>query len=170
MDVTCRPMRATDGPLLPGMLAMALDWAPGAEVRPASAVLADPLLARYVEDWPHPGDLGVVAEILDHADGPEGEPNVVGAAWLRHFPASAPSYGFVDEATPELAIAVAHGWRGQGVGRAMLAGLIREARSAGVEHFSLSVRLANPAMRLYEQVGFEVVRQEGESATMQLRL
>ena len=62
---------------------------------------------RYVENWGRPGDAAVIA--LD-----EGFP--VGAAWYRTFKDSAPGYGFIDERTPELSIAVVPSRRGHGFG------------------------------------------------------
>jgi ribosomal protein S18 acetylase RimI-like enzyme len=106
-------------------------------------------LAHYVAGWIRPGDLGVVAEI-DHT-----EP--IGAAWVRLLKADDPGYGYVDDATPELAIGVHRDYRGSGVGTAMLARLIDMAK----EHYpalSLSTRAANaPAVRLYKRMGFKKV-------------
>ena len=69
---------------------------------------ADPDLpvARYVNNWGRPGDAGLVAW----------EAGPVGAAWYRLFPANAPGFGFVDEETPELTIAVVPSRRGSGLG------------------------------------------------------
>ena len=53
-------------------------------------------VARYVNNWGRPGDAGLIA----WENGP------IGAAWYRVFPGSAPGFGFVDEQTPELTIAV----------------------------------------------------------------
>ena len=66
------------------------------------------------------------------------------------------AYGYVDDRTPELAIAVDPGRSGQGIGGAMLARLLSEAerRFAAV---SLSVRADNDARRLYERFGFRPV-------------
>ena len=52
----------------------------------------------YIEGWGRPGDIAVIA--LDRSDEP------VGAAWVRRFPATAPGYGYLSEAIPELAIGV----------------------------------------------------------------
>ncbi|MDR7168857.1 ribosomal protein S18 acetylase RimI-like enzyme [Nocardia kruczakiae] len=105
-----------------------------------------PELARYVEGWGRPGDLGVVG-------GPDGG---AGAAWLRLFPADNPGYGYVDDATPELAIGVAPQLRGSGLGTTLLRRLLTDARQR-YEAVSLSVRQTNPALRLYERLGFAVV-------------
>ena len=116
---------------------------------------------RYVYAWGRPGDAGVIA--LD-----EGFP--VGAAWYRLFRADAPGYGFVDEQTPELAIAVVPSRRGRGFGEELLAALMQRAREEGHPALSLAVHLANPAIRLYERFGFEPVRETGETVVMRARL
>lgn len=105
-----------------------------------------PELARYVEGWGRPGDLGVVG-------GPSGG---AGAAWLRLFPADNPGYGYVDDATPELAIGVASQLRGSGLGTTLLRRLLADARQR-YDAVSLSVRQSNPALRLYERLGFDIV-------------
>ena len=53
--------------------------------------------ARYVKGWGRPGDTALIA--VDDAF-------PVAAAWYRLFRRDQPGYGFVDEETPELAIAV----------------------------------------------------------------
>jgi ribosomal protein S18 acetylase RimI-like enzyme len=117
---------------------------------------------RYVRAWGRPGDTAVVA--LD-----EGFP--VGAAWFRVFTPDDPGYGFVDERTPELAIAVVPSRRGQGIGDALLTDLLERARAAGYAALSLSVDAVNAgAIRLYEKHGFERVEDDGDSVTMVARL
>jgi ribosomal protein S18 acetylase RimI-like enzyme len=112
------------------------------------------LVSRYVRGWGRPGDTAVIA-----LEG--GFP--VGAAWYRVFGPEEPGYGFVDERTPELAIAVVPSKRGHGVGDEMLKELLGKAREAGYERLSLSVEPGNPARKLYERHGFEVV-DEGADA------
>jgi GNAT superfamily N-acetyltransferase len=74
---------------------------------------------------------------------------------VRLFEASDPGFGFVDERTPELGIGVEPRHRGEGTGRALLEALVASAREAGYSALSLSVEEENPAVRLYERVGFE---------------
>ena len=115
------------------------------------------LTSRYVRGWGRPGDTAVVA-----LEG--GFP--VGAAWFRLFKAEEPGYGFVNEETPELAIAVVPSQRGRGVGDELLKALIERARAAGHERLSLSVEPGNPARKLYERHGFEVASEGPEAWTM----
>ena len=52
------------------------------------------------------------------------------------------------------------GFRGRGIGTALLAGLIDEAAAAG-KAVTIHVEQFNPAMRLYERLGFRPVAGEG---------
>jgi ribosomal protein S18 acetylase RimI-like enzyme len=112
---------------------------------------------RYVDRWGRKGDRGVIA--LD-----EGTP--VGAAWYRLFSEKDAGYGFVDETTPELSIAVVPSRRGKGLGKDLLAALLERARKDGYEQVSLSVERDNPALRLYERHGFRKVGEAGNAYTM----
>ncbi|HZQ64377.1 MAG TPA: GNAT family N-acetyltransferase [Gaiellaceae bacterium] len=109
---------------------------------------ADVPLERYVAGWGRPGDTAVVA--IDQFQ-------PVGAAWYRLFTAAEPGYGFVDEQTPELTIAVVPSKRGKGLGRELLTKLLDDARGQGYAQVSLSVEPDNPALHLYERHGFEKV-------------
>jgi ribosomal protein S18 acetylase RimI-like enzyme len=115
------------------------------------------LVSRYVRGWGRRGDTAVIALV-------DGFP--VGAAWFRLFPAAEPGYGFVDEQTPELAIAVVPSKRGHGIGDELLDSLLEKARAAGYKRISLSVEPGNPARKLYERHGFEVVDEGDDAWTM----
>jgi GNAT superfamily N-acetyltransferase len=115
------------------------------------------LVSRYVRGWGRPGDMAVIA-----LEG--GFP--VGAAWYRVFDPEEPGYGYVDERTPELAIAVVPSKRGHGIGDELLKALCEKARASGYERISLSVEPGNPARKLYERHGFEVVGEGAEAWTM----
>lgn len=60
-------------------------------------------------------------------------------------------------------------YRGRGIGTALLAQLIRAVEGV-YENISLSVTEGNPALRLYQRLGFEVCGREGDSITMKRRL
>jgi ribosomal protein S18 acetylase RimI-like enzyme len=112
-----------------------------------------------VKGWGRPGDTVLIA--VDEAF-------PVGAAWYRLFRRDQPGYGFVDEETPELAIAVVPSRRGHGVGEALLEALCERARADGYGALSLSVARDNaPLVAFYEHHGFQVVGSGDEqSVTM----
>ena len=115
-------------------------------------------VARYVKGWGRPGDTALIA--IDDAF-------PVGAGWYRLFRRDQPGYGFVDEETPELAIAVVPSRRGRGIGDALLTELGDRARSEGYRALSLSVERNNDALvSFYEKHGFERVAEDGDSVTM----
>jgi GNAT superfamily N-acetyltransferase len=62
---------------------------------------------------------------------------------------------YVDERMPEVSIGVGEDARGQGIGEALLRSPIEEAERRGVG-VCLNVRGSNPALRLYERVGFRL--------------
>ena len=110
---------------------------------------------RYVQNWGRSGDAGVVAFA---------GPNEFGAAWYRLFATDEPGFGFVDERTPELTIAVVPGHRGKGAGAELLEALLARAREDGFAQVSLS---AEPGQTgFYEQHGFREVARDGGAVTM----
>jgi len=150
-----RPLTPADEPFLWDMLYLALYVPPGQPVLHRD-VLRHPQISRYVERWGQADDMGLLA--LD-GDRP------VGAAWLRLLTGENRGYGYVDETTPELSIAVLPEYRGRGVGSALMARLLESARSRFAA-VCLSVSPGNPARRLYERLGFQVANDEPPSITM----
>ncbi len=122
---------------------------------------ADVPLERYVEGWGRPGDAALVA--ID-------EFRPVGAAWYRLFTREEPGYGFVDDTTPELTIAIVPSRRGKGLGRELLQALLDEAGRSGYTRVSLSVEPDNPALRLYEQHGFARAGERAGALVMRAEL
>jgi GNAT superfamily N-acetyltransferase len=153
-----RAATAQDGSFMADMLLEAVNWSPEWKKRSLRWVLTDPQTGHYIAGWPRDTDLGVIAEA-------DGEP--AGAAWLRFLPASDPGYGFVSPDIPELTIGVAAGWRGRGIGRALLRAIAELARQAGIRQISLSVERKNFAQQLYLSEGYHIVdSSDAQSDTM----
>jgi GNAT superfamily N-acetyltransferase len=147
-----RAATTDDVSVLHAALLHAFNWEPTREALP----LEHPMLATYRDGWGAPGDLGVVAE----EDGV-----AIGAAFCRLVH----GYGFVDERTPEVGIGIEPEWRGRGVGTALLEALIALAAEHGFTRLSLSVEPANPALRLYERLGWRAVGVDDGGSIVMLR-
>ncbi len=140
-----RELEPDDVAFLREMVYAALDWRPDVELPPREFVLAHPQVVVFHEGWGREGDDGLVAE----EDGQR-----IGAVWWRLFTEAAHGEGYVDEETPELAIAVVDGFRGRGIGRTLMEAMHERGRQAGLLRVSLSVDADNPAKRLYARLGY----------------
>lgn len=157
MSHSIRPLSPSDRQLLREMLYLSLHVPEGGPPFPRD-VIDRPEIARYVSGWGRDGDIGFVA-----VDAGSGEP--IGAAWLRLLRGDERGYGYVDDETPELGMAVLPEHRGCGVGSELLGRLLRAAATV-YRSVCLSVSAENPAVRLYERAGFRRVRECGDSLTM----
>jgi len=142
-----RPATLSDEPFLWEMLYQSLH-VEGQEAYPRD-VLKRPEIARYVRDWGRDGDLGFIA-----VDARSDEP--IGAVWSRLSSEDDKGFAYLDEKTPELGIALLPEYRGQGIGTALLQKLLEAAHNL-YPAIALSVSPNNPAIRLYERLGFETV-------------
>lgn len=117
---------------------------------PIQKALVDKQLTKYWEDWGRPGDLGIVASRqLDAVP--------VCCAWVRQLPEG--DQGFIAGGVLELAFGSVPSERGQGIGTQTLTRLIEVCRAdaVGAKGISLTVRADNPAVRLYQRLGFETL-------------
>jgi len=105
-------------------------------------------IGRYVDGWGRPGDTVLIAMDGGHR---------VGAGWIRIFRETAPGYGFIDENTPELTVAVVPSRQGEGIGLQLLHGLLDRARADAYRAVSVSIERNHPEVALYEGEGFERV-------------
>jgi len=119
-------------------------YIPKGEKLPPRSIINEPEIFVYIKNFgTHPGDLGVAAE-------QNGQ--IIGVAWTRIIPA----YGHIDAETPELAISLLPEFRGYGIGTKLMKKLFDVLRNNGYKQTSLSVQKDNPAVRLYQRLGYEM--------------
>ena len=147
MNTIIRKIRPEEHGLLREFLYQAI-YLPEGVVPPPRSVIDLPELQIYIADFgTQPGDHCLVAEV--------GE-KVVGAAWCRIME----DYGHIDSSTPSLAISLLPEYRGRGIGTQLLNALLLLLRENGYHGASLSVQKENPALRLYQRVGFRIVSEK----------
>ena len=137
--IQIRAFQPIDIAELPKFLALA------AHEDDAQVALANPDLARYIEGFGRTGDCAVVAT---HDD------EIIGIAWARFWTPDNHGFGWIDEQTPELALAVAPQFRSRGIGARLIEALKSELRETGATQVALNVRADSPAVRLYQRLGF----------------
>jgi len=144
--ITCSPATTDDVDFMWQMLYYA-SWSDRQDGVTLDDVRANPDLSRHLSDWgTREGDVGMIARDADRR---------VGACWVRRLIGEErrdPTY--VDEETPELAIAVEPDTIGSGVGGRLLVALLDATDSSGVPQVVLTTRATNPAVSLYERHGF----------------
>lgn len=155
MKITIRSLTIEDEPFLWEMLYQAI-YVPEGVSAPPRSIVQQPALAWYVQGWGREGDCGFLAS-TDTGQR-------VGVVWLRRPHAGQHGYGYVDDETPELSMALLPDYRGQGIGTLLFDSVF--ASPCMHPRVSLSVSAKNPARRLYERAGFVAVGQCGDSITM----
>jgi len=116
-----------------------------------------PDLLKYFENFGRAGDIGLAAT----EDG-----RLIGAIWTRLFDKQSGSYGFVDEETPELGMAVSPAYRNRGIGSLLIRDLFKKLEESGYTTVSLSVNKANQALNLYKRSGFQIFSEDENAFTM----
>lgn len=156
MTIMIRTGRKTDVSFLRRMLYEAAYWRKGN--RPGiKKGLSVPELSKLLANWGRDGDLAVIAEL---------EEQPVGAAWIRYWSDADHSFGYVASEVPELGIGVLPDYRNMGIGRKLMERLTADAARLGIGQVSLSVERDNPALHLYESLGFKTVSTCGNAFTM----
>lgn len=153
MKAVIREMEPSERHLLGDFLYEAI-YIPEGVKPPPKSVVDLPMLRVYVEGFGTlPGDHCLVAE----ADG-----QVVGAAWSRIVD----DYGHIDNATPSLAISLMPEYRGQRIGPRLMRAMFSLLQEKGFLQVSRSVQMENPAVSLYQRLGFHIVEIRGTEYIM----
>jgi GNAT superfamily N-acetyltransferase len=117
----------------------------------AETLDAHPSLEQYHRNYGNfSGDIGVYVTV---------EHKVAGGAWVRLLLNGS---AYVDTNTPELVLSVLPQYRNQGLETLILEQLFKEAAKI-YPQVSLSVRKDDPAVNLYERLGFQKVENSEQS-------
>lgn len=150
---TIREMRETEYSLLNDFLYEAIFVPEGVDAPPKS-IINNPELQLYVSNFGNQKhDFALVAEM---------DQKIIGAVWVRIMN----DYGHVDEKTPSFAISLYKEYRGKGIGTAMMKRMLADLRKKGYEQTSLAVQKDNYAVKMYQDVGFEIVDENEEEYIM----
>lgn len=157
MEIIIRELRTSEVKELDTFLYEAIFIPEGVEAPPKDIIL-QPALQVYVADFgKREGDKCLVAEA---------DANIIGAVWVRIMN----DYGHVDDETPSFAISLLKEYRGYGIGTKLMQGMLEELRKNGYTQASLSVQKRNYAVKMYQKVGFEILRENDEEYIMVCRL
>lgn len=162
MQYSIRAIRKEDIPFLWDMLYESL-FVPEGQEQFSRDIIKEPFISKYVDGWGEEGDFGFIA--INN----EGQP--IGSITARYFNENNKGFGYIDQDTPELGMAILSEFRGKGIGTALLNQLLEEAKKKGIKKLSLSVDPKNrAAVHLYQRFGFIEVGIVGTSITMIVNL
>ena len=157
MNYTIREMSPAEYPLLNNFLYEAIFIPDGVEAPPKSIIYSSELQVYVADYGTQTHDRALLAEINGQA---------VGAVWVRIMN----DYGHIDDKTPSLAISLYKGYRGLGIGTALMREMLDILKDTEYEQVSLSVQKANYAVKMYLKLGFEIVSEKEEEYIMVKRL
>ena len=153
MNYRIREILEPEYPLLNNFLYEAIFIPEGIDP-PPKTIIVSPELQVYVERFGESkDDRGLVAEVNG---------KIIGAVWVRIMN----DYGHIDDETPSLAISLYNEYRRFGIGTALMKEILTQLKEHGYKRVSLSVQKANYAVKLYQKVGFEVVKENEEEYIM----
>ena len=153
MEYTIREIKESEYSLLKDFLYEAIFIPDGVEPPPKSIINA-PELQVYIENFGiQKHDKAFVAEV----DG-----QIIGAVWVRIMN----DYGHVDEETPSFAISLYKEYRGKGIGTELMRKMLSTLKHSGYAKASLAVQKANYAVRMYQNLGFNIFDENEEEYIM----
>ena len=157
MKYTIREMTAQEYPLLDDFLYEAI-FVPEGVDPPSKSIITAPELQVYIKDFgTSKDDFALVAEV---------ENKIIGAVWVRIMN----DYGHIDDKTPSLAISLYKKYRGQGIGSSLIKEMLSLLQTHGYKRVSLSVQKANYAAKLYQKIGFIIIKEIGDEWIMTYNL
>ena len=153
MNIHIREIKSNEYNLLNDFLYEAIFIPAGVEAPPREIINA-PELQVYVQNFgKQEGDICFVAET---------EEKIVGAVWVRIMD----DYGHIEDGVPSFAISLYKEYRGRGIGTMLMKRMLVELKERGYQKTSLAVQKENYAVKMYKNVGFEIVDENEEEYIM----
>ena len=153
MNIHIREIKSNEYKVLDDFLYEAIFIPKGVEAPPRE-IINTPELQVYVQDFgKQEGDICFVAEV---------EKKIVGAVWVRIMD----DYGHVEDGVPSFAISLYEEYRGLGIGTMLMKRMLEALKEKGYQKTSLAVQKANYAVKMYKNVGFEIVDENEEEYIM----
>lgn len=153
MNYTIRELRQDEIEILDTFLYEAI-FIPEGVSAPPKDIINQPELQVYVKNFgENKGDVCLVAQV---------ENEIVGAVWVRIMN----DYGHIDNETPSFAISLLKDYRKHGIGTELMKQMLMKLKVQGYRQVSLSVQKMNYAVRMYKNVGFEIVDENDEEYIM----
>lgn len=157
MNYLIRELRQDEKEVLDTFLYEAI-FIPKGVSAPSKDIINQPELQVYVKNFGEDkGDLCLVAQV---------ENEIVGAVWVRIMN----DYGHIDDETPSFAISLLKEYRNYGIGTELMKQMLKKLKMQGYRQASLAVQKMNYAVRMYTNVGFEIVDENDQEYIMICRL
>ena len=156
MDYKIRKIKESEYSVLGDFLYEAI-FIPEGVKSPPREIIEQPELQVYISDFgKHKGDCCLVAEL---------DKRIIGAVWGRIMN----DYGHIDDETPSFAISLYPEYRNHGIGTALMKSMLKLLKAENYKQASLAVQKANYAVKMYKNVGFEIVGENAEEYIMAYR-
>ena len=153
MDYKIRKIKEAEYSVLGDFLYEAI-FIPEGVKSPPREIIEQPELQVYISDFgKHKGDCFLVAEL---------DKRIIGAVWVRIMN----DYGHIDDETPSFAISLYPEYRNHGIGTALMKSMLKLLKAENYKQSSLAVQKANYAVKMYKNVGFEIVGENAEEYIM----
>ncbi len=158
MNIELRQSNEDDIEFLKKMLYQAVYWNDKKDNPSFDQAFEDVNIKKCFDNWgSQKGDVAVIATV---------DSIPVGAAWMRHWSESNTTRGYINEQIPVLAIGISKAFRHQGIGSKLMSWMRKYASAHNVPQISLCVSKENYALKLYQQQGYEVFSDIGQSYIM----
>lgn len=153
MNYNIRRIREDEYELLNDFLYEAIYIPEGVQAPPKS-IINEPELQVYVSDFGKKAD--------DFCFVAETDRKIIGAVWVRIMN----DYGHIADGVPSFAISLYKEYRGYGIGTALMKKMLNELEHRKYLKASLSVQKANYAVKMYKNVGFDIIDENEEEYIM----